>query len=653
MNAIISDIVLFSDSGDKRHLTFESGLNIITGDSKTGKSALIEIVDFCLFSKRSTIPVGIVADWTEIFSVVYILGDKKIIIARPINDLNRCYFSVESNFDTEKDFTRDYLKRLSLKDVKQAQVDFEQHLGLSVTSTRIFDEQLRQTGSKATIRDAASLMFQHQNLVANKHSVFYRFDDFYKRAKAISDFPIHLGWADGEYFSLKREHERLLKEIKKVTKQSKNSTLERTNKIKKLREPIESYYHALGMVLEESDITLLRLTKIAQELPKVPGNIHENSDIGKQLTKLKQDRKTVVKQLAETNELIGKVGENSSDAQNYSNSMQQLLELSFVKTQPKHVIACPLCKSESPKLTDVVENIQLSRHDLIEELSKIGTFKQDNSEFLADLMQQRDEFKKEIRKITHKINDIEKSIGISKNNDLKATLYTLKGRIEANLDQILEDNSPSKEVEKPDDLAARLIVIEEKIAGYDLRSKIEEANVFINKTMNSLKDKLDFEEELTPGEMKFDLATFNFYYLHKSKKINLSEMGSGANWLACHLSLFLALLKLTVRENSSIPAVLFLDQPSQVYFPKVRSTFSSSKKEELLSDTKLREVDQNIIQVINIFNVINDFLDEFVEGTNTFKPQVIILEHADEPEPEPELDPFIRERWSSTGKKLI
>lgn len=649
MNAIISDIVLFSDSGDKRHLTFESGLNIITGDSKTGKSALIEIVDFCLFSKRSTIPVGIVADWTEIFSVVYILGDKKIIIARPINDLNRCYFSVESNFDTEKDFTRDYLKRLSLKDVKQAQVDFEQHLGLSVTSTRIFDEQLRQTGSKATIRDAASLMFQHQNLVANKHSVFYRFDDFYKRAKAISDFPIHLGWADGEYFSLKREHERLLKEIKKVTKQSKNSTLERTNKIKKLREPIESYYNALGMVLEESDITLLRLTKIAQELPKVPGNIHENSDIGKQLTKLKQDRKTVVKQLSETNELIGKVGENSSDAQNYSNSMQQLLELSFVKTQPKHVIACPLCKSESPKLTDVVENIQLSRHDLIEELSKIGTFKQDNSEFLADLMQQRDEFKKEIRKITHKINDIEKSIGISKNNDLKATLYTLKGRIEANLDQILEDNSPSKEVEKPDDLAARLIVIEEKIAGYDLRSKIEEANVFINKTMNSLKDKLDFEEELTPGEMKFDLATFNFYYLHKSKKINLSEMGSGANWLACHLSLFLALLKLTVRENSSIPAVLFLDQPSQVYFPKVRSTFSSSKKEELLSDTKLREVDQNIIQVINIFNVINDFLDEFVEGTNTFKPQVIILEHADEPE----LDPFIRERWSSTGKKLI
>ena len=175
-----------------------------------------------------------------------------------------------------------------------------------------------------------------------------------------------------------------------------------------------------------------------------------------------------------------------------------------------------------------------------------------------------------------------------------------------------------------------------------LKSKIEEANVFINKTMNKLKEKLDFEDELKQGEMKFDLATFDFYYLHKSKKIHLSEMGSGANWLACHLCLFLAILKLTARESSSIPATLFLDQPSQVYFPKVRRVFSSSNKEELLTDNDANKVDENIIQVVNIFNVINEFLDELADDEDIrFKPQVIVLEHADEPE----LDQFIRERW--------
>jgi hypothetical protein len=650
MKAIISDIVLFSEIGEKRHLTFVNGLNIISGDSKTGKSALIEIVDFCLFSKRSTIPVGKVTDWTDIFSVVYKLGDKQLIIARPIKDLNKCYFSVETNFDIDKKLTLDYLKNLTLKDIKQAQLSFEQHVGLSVTSTRETDEQSRQTGSKATIRDAASVMFQHQNLVANKHSIFYRFDDFYKRAKAVSDFPIHLGWADGEYFALKREQERLLKELKKNKRENNNSKIDRDKKIHKLKGPIELYFSSLGMKLEETDVTLPKLTKLANNLPKVPENSHENSDLGKQLFNIKLGRKNIEQQLYETNKLIAKVGDNSGDAQEYSNSMQQILELSKIENQPIKVISCPLCNNESSDINSIVEEVQLSRHTLIDELSKVGVFKQDNSELLSDLMKQRDGFKKEIRLLTRQINDIKKSIGISKDDSLKATLYTLKGRIEASLEQILEEQAPKKEVKSTDDITGRLSAVEDLIAGYDLKSKIEEANVFINKTMNTLKDKLDFEEELKQGEMKFDLATFDFYYLHKSKKIHLSEMGSGANWLACHLCLFLALLKLTVRENSSIPAVLFLDQPSQVYFPKVRRVFSSSNREELLTDNDADKVDENIVQVINIFNVINEFLDELANDVNiNFKPQVIVLEHADEPE----LDKFIRVRWSTKGKKLI
>jgi hypothetical protein len=650
MKAIISDIILFSESGEKRHLTFVNGLNIITGDSKTGKSALIEIVDFCLFSKRSTIPVGKVTDWTNIFSVVYKMGDKQLIIARPIKDLNKCYFSVEANFDTKNNLTLDYLNSLTLKDIKQAQLNFEQHVGLSVTSTRETDEQSRQTGSKATIRDAASIMFQHQNLVANKHSIFYRFDDFYKRAKAVSDFPIHLGWADGEYFALKREQERLFKELKKNKKQNFNSKIDRDKKIQKLKEPIELYFSSLGMKLEETDITLAKLTKVANDLPKVPQNAHENSDLGKQLVKIKFERKSIEQHLYDTNKLITKVGENSGDAQEYSNSMQQLLELSNIENQPAEVISCPLCHTDSLEINAIVEEVQLSRNTLIDELSKVGVFKQDNSELLSDLMKQRDGFKKEIRLLTRQINDIKKSIGIGNDDSLKASLYTLKGRIEANLDLILEEQAPKKEVKSTDDIAGRLSEVEDLIAGYDLKSKIEEANVFINKTMNTLKGKLDFEEELKQGEMKFDLATFDFYYLHKSKRIHLSEMGSGANWLACHLCLFLALLKLTVRESSSIPAVLFFDQPSQVYFPKVRRVFSSSNNKELLTDNDANKVDENIVQVVNIFSVINEFLDELVDDENiSFKPQVIVLEHADEPE----LDQFIRERWSTKGKKLI
>ena len=49
MSFTISAIVLYSHVGEKRVLKFrQHGLNVVTGNSKTGKSAIIDIVDYCL-----------------------------------------------------------------------------------------------------------------------------------------------------------------------------------------------------------------------------------------------------------------------------------------------------------------------------------------------------------------------------------------------------------------------------------------------------------------------------------------------------------------------------------------------------------------------------------------------------------------------------
>lgn len=43
------NITLYNDDGDTRVVDFRPGeLNIVTGDSKAGKSALLTIVDYCL-----------------------------------------------------------------------------------------------------------------------------------------------------------------------------------------------------------------------------------------------------------------------------------------------------------------------------------------------------------------------------------------------------------------------------------------------------------------------------------------------------------------------------------------------------------------------------------------------------------------------------
>ena len=56
MKSYIKAIIIFNKNGEKRVVPLEQGVNIITGESKTGKSALVEIIDYCLCSTRCTIP---------------------------------------------------------------------------------------------------------------------------------------------------------------------------------------------------------------------------------------------------------------------------------------------------------------------------------------------------------------------------------------------------------------------------------------------------------------------------------------------------------------------------------------------------------------------------------------------------------------------
>ncbi len=69
MNCYIKEILLFGEKNEKRIVSLKRGVNIITGASQTGKSALIEIVDYCFCSKFSSIPRGKINDWTDLYSI--------------------------------------------------------------------------------------------------------------------------------------------------------------------------------------------------------------------------------------------------------------------------------------------------------------------------------------------------------------------------------------------------------------------------------------------------------------------------------------------------------------------------------------------------------------------------------------------------------
>src|SRR5207302_2731656 len=77
-------IILYNARGEQRTVRFRPGrLNIVTGVSARGKSALLDIVEFCLGRSTVTMPVGPISRTVAWYAVVLQLPTAQAFVARP------------------------------------------------------------------------------------------------------------------------------------------------------------------------------------------------------------------------------------------------------------------------------------------------------------------------------------------------------------------------------------------------------------------------------------------------------------------------------------------------------------------------------------------------------------------------------------------
>src|ERR1700691_6568474 len=85
MDFQISKVILWPKDTRKSVIAvnFEKNkINVISGVSRTGKSAIIPIIDYCLGSRRCTIPTGIILDKTSGFGVLVTTSEGEKLFAR-------------------------------------------------------------------------------------------------------------------------------------------------------------------------------------------------------------------------------------------------------------------------------------------------------------------------------------------------------------------------------------------------------------------------------------------------------------------------------------------------------------------------------------------------------------------------------------------
>ncbi|MGJ8657783.1 MAG: DUF3732 domain-containing protein [Akkermansiaceae bacterium] len=140
----------------------------------------------------------------------------------------------------------------------------------------------------------------------------------------------------------------------------------------------------------------------------------------------------------------------------------------------------------------------------------------------------------------------------------------------------------------------------------------------------------------------FLFETFDLYHLSpKGEKIYLRSMGSGANWLYCHVKLFLALNRYftELKGQCAIPSIIFFDQPTQVYLPNFRRDNSKTFEDQKKLEKSLRvkgaveigegDVDADVVAVETLFSQLSIYCNE-IEEYYGYSPQIIVTDHADD-----------------------
>ena len=282
MNAYIDKIGVIDKQGLNHIVSLEKGLNIITGRSSTGKSALIEIFDYCFGSSDFTIPEGVITKNAEIYFVLLKLKDRKLLLGRR-NKSSKIFIKEfdESDFEDgcislEVFFAHNFL---TLPHFKK---ELGHYFGINITDTELELTSSFYRGQKnpsPSIRSFMSYMLQHQNLIANKHAVFYRFDEKEKREQAIEHFKIFLGLVDRKYFLISQKLDRYKSQLRKLEQLApKIDGFRRSTKLR-IESLLEEYEAIAGCCLGDitSDKAYKNPIKTLKELQKIQVKLDSSS----------------------------------------------------------------------------------------------------------------------------------------------------------------------------------------------------------------------------------------------------------------------------------------------------------------------------------------------------------------------------------------
>jgi hypothetical protein len=520
-------------------------INIITGESCSGKSTLTWIIDYCLGSEKCSIPVGLIRDVTGWFGLHLKFANTEMIVARRNPEAQQATSDLYWDEGLDLVVPPVVQKNARVEDLKNRlnQISGLPSLDFSMDESVGF-------GGTASFRDMAAFNFQPQHIVANPFTFFYKADTTEHREKLRIIFPLVLGAIDAGTLAKQRELKDTLRQHDKLHRELEA----RLDAARAWEAEVQSYYmqaRALGLLADSPPPeTGWSLDKYILELQKVPATV-EKSDIpdiqegtseaaAADLTRLVNEEDELAQEIGSLRRRLSKLDQLASSVRDYGTTLtsqeDRLQGVGWFEERVSDAYKCPVCSAVHPDGNPRLADLQALAREWKALTASVHLAPARLDRELADLRLELRNREAAISKARQKRKYLEdRSTALAAQRQRVRQIYLFVGRVE----QALENVRASRDVDR---LREQVAALEVKINGLrkelDPRmqaSRLKAAADVVSAKIAQYASLLQLEHadenvRLNPKELtlQFDRLSGRTDYLW--------EVGSGQNWVGYHIA---------------------------------------------------------------------------------------------------------------------
>lgn len=646
MSFQIKDIVLYGNNGEMRFLEFNIGkLNIITGASKTGKTALIAVLEYCFGSSECQIPAGIIRRTVAWVGVKLAVSAGEVFIARrlPVQGRNSssdvCYIVGNQIALPRIDQLIQTTNPEGLQNLLAA------HAGIGQNR---HDPSLGETrpSLQAGIVHALIYCFQHQTEIDSNRYLFHKQSEPWLPQAIKDTMPYFLGSVNDDYVARMDELRRLRRELRGIER--------KLDEYKSIRG--QGFTVAHGLLVELTDFGL----RPGQSIPETwdeclealrvvnTNSILEEDQIsieGDEFRRLQAERDEITRNLRDIRDQLEWARTLASERSGFSHEghaqIYRLKSIDLFTPQDNNdhaTTTCPLCQSLLPSSNAIpsIQDIQDSLEKLNAQIRQVEDRTPQIEAVVISLEAKQADSKFRLRDNREKLEAIQReNARLQDFRDRNAKKAHILGRVSLYLESVpqLEDGSGLQL--QIDNLQAHVARLESELSDDTVQERVQSVLSIISRKMSDWASDLQLEHAEFP--LRLDLRRLTIVADDPNGPISMEHMGSGENWVGYHLIAYFALHQWFVEQNRPVPHFVFIDQPSQVYFPEDNDWQRQESGSVGIGEDRQK--------VKRMYKLAYDIV-QLLQG----KFQIIITDHANIDESW--FQDCVVERWRE-GKKLI